>query len=99
MRPRPKPFTGIAIFENQRRIGALPDVDDPQGSAVDASLLARYILLGVARYPEGSQTAFLAIAESAKSAHLLMPAAFANYPKLPEAVTPEQIAVWLGQFA
>jgi len=36
MRTKPKPFTGIAIFENQENINTLPDVDDPQGSAVDA---------------------------------------------------------------
>jgi hypothetical protein len=48
-----KPFTGIGIFENQQHISALPDVDDPQGSAVDADMLARYILVAAERYPIG----------------------------------------------
>lgn len=95
MRAKPKPFTGIAIFENQHRISALPDIDDPHGSAVDASVLARYILLGLERYPEGAQTAFLAIAESAKSAYLVAPA---SPSELSGAVTPEQLAAWIRQF-
>jgi hypothetical protein len=97
LRARPKPFTGIAIFENQRRISALPDVDDPQGSAVDASVLARYVLLGMERYPEAAHTAFLAIAESAKSAYLVLPAALQSPTRPPATLTPEQIAVWLKQ--
>jgi hypothetical protein len=43
MRSKPKLFTGIAIFENQQTISPIPDVDDPQGSAIDAVILARYI--------------------------------------------------------
>jgi hypothetical protein len=60
LRAKPKPFTGIAIFENQHRISSLSDVDDPQGSAIDAAVLARYILLAAQRYPENAQTAFCA---------------------------------------
>lgn len=96
MRAKLKPFTGIAIFENQHRISALPDVDDPLGSAIDASILARYILLGMERYPEAAHTVFLAIAESAKRAYLVAPAALRRQTQLPATVTPEQIAAWLG---
>src|SRR5207245_1426981 len=42
MRSKPKPFTGIAIFENQQKISAMRDLDDPEGSAMDAQMLARY---------------------------------------------------------
>ena len=98
MRAKPKPFTGIAIFENQQRISALPDTNDPQGSAMDASVLARYILLGMERYPEGEQTAFLAIAESAKSAYLVAPSASRSISQLPSTVTPEQVADWIRHF-
>jgi hypothetical protein len=99
MRAKPKPFTGIAIFENQQQISALPDADDPHGSAVDASVLARYILLGLERYPEGAQTAFLAVAESAKSAYIVAPAAFPAMPQLPGTGTPEQVAALMARFA
>ncbi len=99
MRARPKPFTGIAIFsENQQRISALPDTNDPQGSAVDASVLARYILLGLDRYPEGAQTAFLAIAESARTAYLVAPASFRPASQLPATATPEEVAAWIRKF-
>jgi len=98
LRAKPKPFTGIAIFENQQRISALPDVDDPQGSAVDALILARYILLAAQRYPEGAQTAFLCIAESAQSAYLILPEAFKTGWTNPNKATPEQIAQGLIQY-
>ncbi len=42
MRSKPKPFTSIAIFENQQKVSTLPDVDDPENSAIDAVILARY---------------------------------------------------------
>ena len=97
LRAKPKPFTGIAIFENQRRLSALPDVDDPQGSAVDAAVLARYILLAAQRYPEGAQTAFLCVAETAQSAYLIVPeASKAGWTNRSKA-TPEQIAELLIQ--
>jgi hypothetical protein len=95
LRAKPKAFTGIAIFENQQRISALPDVDDPQGSAVDASVLARYTLLAAQRYPEGAQTAFLCIAESAQNAYLILPEASKTGWTSPNKATPEQIAALL----
>jgi hypothetical protein len=98
LRAKPKPFTGIAIFENQQRISALPDVDDPQGSGVDAAVLARYVLLAAQRYPEGAQTAFLCVAESAQSAYLIFPEAFKTGWTNPNKATPEQIAQWLIHF-
>jgi hypothetical protein len=97
LRAKPKPFTGIAIFENQQRISALPGVDDPQGSAVDAAVLARYILLAAQRYPESGQTAFLCVAESAQSAYLLLPDAPRDNWTSSKKVTPEQIAQLLIQ--
>jgi hypothetical protein len=95
MRAKPKPFTGIAIFENQQRISALPDVDDPQGSALDAVVLARYILLSAQRYPESEQTAFLCIAESAQSAYLVLPDALKSTWNDQKSATSEQIAQYL----
>ena len=97
LRAKPKPFTGIAIFENQQRISALPGVDDPQGSAVDAVVLARYILLAAQRYPEAGQTAFLCVAESVKSAYLILPDALKSGWTNPNKATPGQIAQWLIQ--
>jgi hypothetical protein len=92
LRARPKPFTGIAIFENQQHISALPDVDDPQGSAVDAIVLARYLFLAAQRYPEAAQTAFLCIAESTANAYLIFPQASRDSWTTASRATPEQIA-------
>ena len=96
MRARPKAFTGIAIFENQQRISTLPDVDDPQGSALDAIVLARYILLSAQRYPESEQTAFLCIAESVKSAYIVLPDALKTKWKNGASATPDQIAQFMA---
>ena len=98
MRAKPKPFTGIAIFENQQRISTLPDVDDPQGSAVDASILARYILLSAQRYPEGAQTAFLCIAESAQSVYLVVPEPFRTAWRNASNIVPEEISQFLIEY-
>jgi hypothetical protein len=98
LRARPKAFTGIAIFENPQHISALPDVDDPAGSAVDALVLARYILLASERYPESEQTAFLCIAESPRSAYLILPRAFKSSFAIADKAPPEQIARWMTSF-
>jgi hypothetical protein len=98
LRARPKPFTGIAIFENQQRISELPDVDDPQGSAIDASILARYIWMSVERFPEGEQTAFLAISESAQSAYLSLPSDSASALRGKSHATAQDLAQDLKEF-
>lgn len=71
LRARPKPFTGIAIFENQQRVSTLPDVDDSEGSSIDAQMLARYVWLAAKRYPEYEQSQCLCIAEAANSAWVI----------------------------
>jgi len=98
LRAKPKPFTGIAIFENQQQISALPDVDDPEGSAVDALMLARYIWLAVLRYPEQEQTFGLCISEHRNSAYLIAPEG-TTLPWGPEhAVTPEELSAGIGRY-
>lgn len=71
LRSKPKPFTSIAIFENQQKISAMPDVDDPEGSAVDALTLARYVWLSAQRYPEGEHTSCLCVSESCSSVYVI----------------------------
>jgi hypothetical protein len=74
MRSKPKPFTSIAIFENQQRVSSLPDVDDPENSAVDAVSLARYAWLAASRYPEQQQTLCICVSEHCDSAYAILPA-------------------------
>jgi hypothetical protein len=71
---------------------ALPDVDDPSGSVIDANILARYIQLSSQRYPEGEHRAFLCVAESARSAYLVLPELLHSSWRDRKQATPEQIA-------
>jgi hypothetical protein len=91
MRSKPKPFTSIAVFENQQRVSSLPDVDDPENSAIDAMILARYIWLAAQRYPECEQTLCLCISESAKSAYLIQPPAQNQSWRPDRTVTAEEL--------
>jgi hypothetical protein len=97
MRSKPKPFTGIAIFENQHTISSLPDVDDPENSAIDAMILARYVWLAAARYPEQEQTICLCVSESRNSAYLIPLAGKAPAWKVPGTATPEEISSWIAE--
>ncbi len=73
MRSKPKPFTSIAIFENQQKVSTVPDVDDPENSAIDAAILARYVWLADSRYPEQDHTICLCVAEHLDSAYVILP--------------------------
>jgi len=98
LRAKPKPFTGIAIFENQEQISALPDVVDREGSAVDALILARYIWLALLRYPEQEHTCGLCISEHQNSAYLVAPEG-TTLPWGPEhAATPEELSAWIARY-
>ncbi len=99
MRSKLKPFTSIAVFENQQTISALRDEDDPRGSAVDALILARYVWLAAMRYPEGEQTSLVCVVESRRSVYLITPE-----NRRPEwwhdrATSPEKIAEWMRQIS
>jgi hypothetical protein len=97
MRNKPKPFTGLAIFENQRRISTLPDVNDPEGSAIDALILARYVWLAAARYPEYEQAYCLCVSEFRNSAYLICPKGGSPPWDLARPITPEEICSQLAQ--
>jgi hypothetical protein len=97
LRSKPKPFTSIAIFENQQKISAMQDIDDPEGSAVDALTLARYVWLSTLRYPEREYTTCLCVSESSRSAYVIAPE-----PKRPQwararQITPEEICEWMQE--
>lgn len=95
MRSKPKPFTGIAIFENQQKISALHDTDDPEGSAADALILARYVWLSALRYPEAQGTSCVCIGESSRSVYVIAPDAKRPAWAAGTAITPEQIYGWM----
>jgi hypothetical protein len=78
VRQKPKPFTGVAVFDNPDQVNPLPAVDDLPGSAVDAQMLALYVWLAAYRYPEyQSSTACVCVAESLSQAYVIAPPEFA----------------------
>ncbi len=77
VRSKPKPFTGVAVFDNPDQINPLPAVDDLPGSSIDAQMLALYVWLAAARYSEyQSSTACVCIAESLSQAYVVAPPQF-----------------------
>jgi hypothetical protein len=96
MRSKPKPFTSIAIFENQQKVSSLPDVDDPENSAIDAAMLAHYVWLAASRYPEQDHTICLCVAEHLDSAYVILPEGKTLGWSPDKAVTPEELYSWLG---
>ena len=52
VRNKPKPFTGVVLFENPDQLNPLPSVEDLPGSSVDAQMLALYVWLAASRYEE-----------------------------------------------
>lgn len=78
VRTKPKPFTGVAVFDDPDKVNPLPAVDDIPGSATDAQILALYIWLAAIRYAEYQRdTVCLCIAEGLSQAYVVAPANFA----------------------
>jgi hypothetical protein len=76
-RSKPKPFTGVAIFDNPDQVNPLPAVDDLPGSALDAQMLALYVWLAAYRYPEYQNSAVcVCVAESLSQAYVVAPPEF-----------------------
>ena len=73
-RNKPKPFTSVAVFENQEAASPLPSVEDLPGSAVDAEILAHYVWLSASRYSEYQRALCLCLAESIPAAYVVEPA-------------------------
>ena len=77
VRNKPKPFTGVAVFENPDVVNPLPAVDDFEGSAIDAQMLALYVWLAASRYEEyRSSTVCVCIAEWISEAYIVAPPEF-----------------------
>lgn len=77
IRNKPKPFTGVVLFENPEKLNPLPPVADLPGSALDAEILALYVWLAANRYEEYQHsTACVCLAESLSEAYLVAPQEF-----------------------
>jgi hypothetical protein len=73
-RNKPKPFTSIAILEDQEHTSPLPDIADPDGSAVDAQILARYVWLAASRFDEYKDALCLCVADALPAIYAVAPA-------------------------
>lgn len=96
MRSKPRPFTSIAIFENQEKVSTLPEVDDPENSAIDAAILARYTWLAARRYPEYEQALCLCIYERLNAVRVIAPPG--SGLEISESMAPNQLAGEVGQW-
>lgn len=77
VRSKPKPFTGVAVFDNPDQINPLPAVDDLPGSAADAQMLALYVWLAASRFEEYQRsTVCICLAEGISQAYVVAPPEF-----------------------
>jgi hypothetical protein len=72
-RNKPKAFTSIAILEDQERTSPLPSIEDPEGSAVDAQILARYVWLAASRFDEYKNALCLCVADALPAIYAIAP--------------------------
>lgn len=89
-RNKPKPFTSIAILEDQEHTSPVPDTVDPEGSAVDVQILARYVLLAASRYEEYRDALCLCVADTLPAIYAIAPAEHPLFSE-PEPVTVERV--------
>jgi hypothetical protein len=77
VRAKPKPFTGVAVFDDPDQVNPAPSVDDLPGSAADAEILALYIWLAALRYDEYRRsTVCVCVADSISQAYIVAPPDF-----------------------
>jgi hypothetical protein len=93
VRTKPKPFTGVAVFDNPDQVNPLPPVDDLPGSAMDAQMLALYVWLAANRYEEYQHsTVCVCVAENLAQAYVIAP------PEFPQWHEAEPVSIdWLGK--
>jgi hypothetical protein len=98
IRNKPKPFTGVVLFENPEKLNPVPPVPDLPGSAIDAEMLALYVWLAANRYEEYRRsTACVCLAESLSEAYVVAPQDFPlGHETLP--VTLDQFAAALREW-
>lgn len=97
MRSKPKPFTSIAVFENQEKVSTLPDVDDPENSAIDAAMLAHYVWLAANKFHEYEQAVCVCIAEHLNTAWIVAPAG-SGIDKLGDTIAGDDLSVAIGKW-
>ena len=81
IRRKLKPFSSLAVFEDQGRANPTPEQDDAPSSFLDAQILAEYVSLTTSRLPSyAGQTLALFAAEDSNLVRLLAPPSFSPAP-------------------
>ena len=100
VRSKPKPFTGVAVFDNPDQVNPLPAVDDLPGSAADAQMLALYVWLAANRYEEYQRsTVCVCVAENLSQAYIVAPPEFALWQEtepVPLDRLSSALRAWIG---
>jgi hypothetical protein len=81
MRHKLKPFSSVAVFEDQGRANPTPEQDDAPSSLIDAQILAEYVYLTASRLPSyAEQTLGVFAVQDSSAIQVLGPSAFNGWP-------------------
>jgi hypothetical protein len=87
MRHKMKPFSSVAVFEDQARANPAPEQDDAPSSLIDAQILAEYVYLTTSRLPSyAEQTLGVFAIEDSNTVQVLGPAPSTGWPSGPLAL-------------
>ncbi len=102
IRRKMKPFSSVAVFEDQARANPAPEQDDAPSSLVDAQILAEYVYLTTLRLPAYAERTLGLFATDDRSAvQVVGLSPSATWPSGPLPLSEASAAVvrWLGEVA
>jgi hypothetical protein len=102
IRHKMKPFSSVAVFEDQGRANPAPEQDDAPSSLIDAQILAEYVYLATSRLPSYTgQTLGVFAIEDSNAVQVLGPSPSAGWPSGPLALTELSAGIvrWMGEGA
>ena len=87
IRRRLKPFSSVAVFEDQGRANPAPEQDDAPSSLIDAQILAEYVYLAASRLPPyAEQTLGVFAVQESNAVQVLGPLPSTGWPSGPLAL-------------
>jgi hypothetical protein len=87
IRHKLKPFSSVAVFEDQGRASPAPEQDDAPSSLIDAQILAEYVYLTTSRLPSYvEQTLGVFAIEDSSTVQVLGPLPSTGWPSGPLAL-------------
>jgi len=102
MRHKMKPFSSVAVFEDQARANPAPEQDDAPSSLIDAQILAEYVYLTTSRLPSyAGQTLGVFAVEDSSTVQVLGPSPSTGWPSGPLALAElgDGIVRWIEEGA